>query len=160
MLRSVWCMLVFLLVMMTQLHYFTHAAKSKSTTLTPEACLDYGFNSNVLVCSTCEEVGQILGEQSDAKLTCSQCCVADSKNEEKYKKAILEVDKRTLPFLPDIEKVVKDKKKLKLTVRYRMGPPSLQMFKSKDDDEAAETISVQNWTQDLFQEYISAHLVQ
>lgn len=130
----------------------------ESQQLSAEVCLDYGYNSNVLVCSTCEAIGQILGDQSEAKLTCQRCCVADNKPEDKYQKIILEVDKRSVTFLPDIEKVIKDKKKLKLTVRYRMGPAVLSMYKNKDDDEPTETISVQSWTKDVFEEYLSTHL--
>ena len=121
-------------------------------------CQSYGFNSNTLVCSVCEHVGQILGEQSEAKKKCSECCLNIATTEEKYSKAVLEVDKRALPYLPDIEAIIKKKKDLKLTVRYRLGSPQLLMFKNKEDYDPTETISVHSWNQDTFKDYLETHI--
>lgn len=122
------------------------------------SCLDYGFNPTTLSCSTCETVGQILGEQSEAKNKCLECCVNMATAEEKYGKAVLEIDKRSLGFFPDLQSVVEKKKELKLIVRYRFGSPRLLMYKFADDDEPSEDLSVHSWTKDTFEDYLSSHL--
>lgn len=124
-------------------------------------CLSLGFNPASLDCNTCETtVSQIFTEQSNIADQCLKCCSKiSSKVEETYSKAVLEVDKRSIPFYPEIEAMLKLKKKLRFQVRYIVGnSPRLLMY-SKDDDEApAETISIQSWKKDVFEDFVLSHL--
>lgn len=126
----------------------------------PQACLDYGYNPATLICSTCDSVGQILGEQSEAKKKCLECCVNLVNSEEKYAKAVLEIDKRAVGFFPELKAIIDKKKELKLTVRYIFGSPRLLMYKTEDisDEEPAEELSVHSWNQDTFKDYLKSHL--
>lgn len=124
------------------------------------SCIDYGYNPTTLSCSTCDIVGQILGEQSEAKSKCKECCINISPTtEEKYRKAVLEVDKRSISYFPDIQAVIDKKKELKISIRYSFGSPRLLMYKNTDDDEPTETLSVYSWTKDTFQDYLSNNLI-
>jgi hypothetical protein len=123
-----------------------------------EVCADYGFNPTTLVCSTCDLVGQILGDSSEAKKKCSECCLNIINTEEKYEKAVLEIDKRAIPFLPDLKAIIEKKKELKLTVRYKYGHPRLLMYKNGNEDEPSEVHSVHSWNQDTFKDYLMTHL--
>lgn len=132
--------------------------------MTAEECVDYGFNSAALQCSTCTEVvSPILGD-SEILTRCNACCTTSSSSSsspsiEKYAKAVLEMDKRSVPYLPNIEKVIAQKKALKLTVKFTYGMPRLLMYKAKDDSEASETIVVNKWDVDTFQDYLREHLI-
>jgi hypothetical protein len=138
-----------------------------------QQCLDYGYNHATLLCSTCRSVAAIFAEHSELHAHCLHCCASSSSssstdnsallNEEIFQKAVLFVDKHSLPFLPDIDHVVKHKKQLSLQVKYRFGAPQLRMFKNKNDDvsaAAAETVSIQNWDKTTIIEYLSTHLKQ
>ena len=121
-----------------------------------DECFNLGFNKNVLQCKTCEKLQSIVGDL-ELNENCSACCLASSA-EETYKFIVLEVDKRMLPGFPDIGDVIKEKKKLHLTVRYRIGKrPSLLMYKQKSDDTPAETVSVFTWDKDAIVDYIKSH---
>jgi hypothetical protein len=124
----------------------------------PEVCSDYGFNPTTVVCSTCDLVGQILGDSSEAKKKCSECCLNIINTEEKYEKAVLEIDKRAIPFMPDLKAIIEKKKELKLTIRYKYGHPRLLMYKNGNDDEPSEVHSVHSWNQDTFKDYLMTHL--
>lgn len=125
--------------------------------LDDKECAEYGYNAAILKCSTCSHVRQVLGE-SDALSKCLMCCTDDKVEEVKYDRAVLEVDKRSLPFLPEISTVIKMKKDLNLRIKYDTVNPRLAMYKSKEDAEAAEVIPVHSWTLDTFKEYLQAHL--
>ncbi|RYG96910.1 hypothetical protein EON65_53685 [archaeon] len=121
------------------------------------SCMDFGFHPDVLRCSTCtEHVQQILGAESEVTAKCLKCCIQDI--EEKYAMAVLEVDKRILKYMPDMQAVVKQKKSLGLKVRYAQISPRLLMYKNESDVEAAESVNVQSWNVDTFTDYLKAHL--
>ena len=128
---------------------------SITSTSSQENCAVFGFNPNTLMCSTCLQLRDIV-PVSDAIKQCNECCV--KKIEEKYKYAVLEVDKRFLKALPEIAAVVKLKTELNLKIRYRYGPNSLLMYKEKSDGEPAEVISVNTWSKDVFVDYLKTHL--
>jgi len=139
--------------------YSSYAVTSELATLSPEECLKFGYNSNVLKCSTCEHVAQVIGETSVTNRHCNQCCIQISGAlEEKYARAILEVDRRGLAFMPEIKAVVDMKIKLNLLVRSRYGSPRLLMYSKEGDEEPSEVLSVGAWKQDTFQDYLSSHL--
>lgn len=123
--------------------------------LIKDDCKLYGFNSNILECSTCQYILKTLNHEATYD-KCSKCCI--EKVEEKYNYAILEVDKRYLPFMKELSLVVESKNELKLKVKYKYGSPTLYMYKDKLDSEASEVISVGNWKKDTFVEYLSTHL--
>jgi hypothetical protein len=125
-------------------------------TLTVEQCAEYGFNSNILQCSTCSYVSEFFGEESEGLTACKGCCI--QKVEEKYAKAVLEIDRRALPFFPELKAVVEKKKELKFTVKNRYGSPRLLMYKLADDHEPSERMAVHNWNRDTFIDYLKSHL--
>ena len=151
---------MFLIICLFTSNYNSGSIVASAGSIDAQQCLDYGFNSEVLLCKTCEQVGQVLGEQSDAKAKCLDCCVNTVGNDEKYKKAVLELDKRSLNFMPDLKSIVDRKKELKLSVRYSFSSPRLLMFKNSDDVEPSEVISVHSWTKDTFTDYLSSHLIK
>lgn len=125
-------------------------------TLTPEQCLDFGFDPSVLRCDTCTSVVDIMGEASVASRNCLACC-----NEEStvtYARAVLELDKRSLSFYPELQAVLDRKKELKLTVRNRAGSAKLLMFREKEDKEPAEVLAVDAWHRDTFADFLQSHL--
>jgi hypothetical protein len=129
--------------------------------LSGEQCLAQGFNNQVLQCSTCDHVSEILGDSSSSFSLCKSCCIAEAaKSEIKFKRAVLEVDKRTLPFSPELQSVVNKKKDLKLQVRNRYGTARLLMFAESGEDEPSEILSVHSWTKDTFEDYLKTHLVR
>lgn len=140
--------------------YSSYVRSSELATLSPEECVKFGYNANVLKCSTCEYVAQVIGENSVASMHCNQCCIQNLPGalEEKYARAILEVDRRSLAFMPEIKAVVDKKKKLNLMVRSRYGSPRLLMFSKEGDDEPSEVLSVAAWKQDTFEDYLTTHL--
>lgn len=134
------------------------AAALAEVQLSHDKCLSFGYNSQVLQCKTCLHVSEILGDTSEAFTRCQQCCTENSKAEEvKYQKAVLEVDKRSLPFSPDLDAIVKMKKDLKLTVRNRYGNARLLMFTETNADEPSEVLSVSGWTKDTFLDYLRTY---
>ena len=118
-------------------------------------CASYGFNVAVLSCETCEHINKIL-DHSGTYDNCKTCCI--EKIEEIYEVAILDVDKRYLSFMKEISLVVEKKKELNLKVRYRSGNPTLYMYKTKNDNEPTETITVSTWDKSTFEEYLLTHL--
>lgn len=131
-----------------------------SSTTSSEVCASYGYNINTLMCPTCAYIKEAIGGEAEgdaAIKVCEECCI--NKEEEKYKRAVLEVDKRYLKALPDIGAIVKMKSELKLKVKYRYGPSSLLMYKEKNDYEPAETLSVNSWSKDVFIDYLKTHLI-
>ena len=80
--------------------------------LTSAQCLDHGFNGELLACQTCSYVAQVFGDQSEPNNACLSCCIPDANNmEETFAKAVLEVDKRFVQYMPEIEYIVKNKRK-------------------------------------------------
>jgi hypothetical protein len=127
---------------------------AQAAVLTAQQCLDYGYNSEVLLCSTCDKVGQILGEQSEAKRTCLECCINTGKAE-KYQKAVFEYDKTIIHAFPGLPEVVKRSKELKLTVKRTIGGmPVLKLYKHEDDETHSELFHVESWNFDTFKDYL------
>mmetsp|Transcript_11551 Transcript_11551/g.15868 ORF Transcript_11551/g.15868 Transcript_11551/m.15868 type:complete len:149 (+) Transcript_11551:26-472(+) len=123
-----------------------------------ENCQELGFNPSVLLCSTCSTVQKFVSDSSVTE-KCNECCISNpTDSEEKYKLAVLEVDSRFIGFYPELDAIIKMKNKLKLTVRYRFGAPTLMMFKNKKDTEPIEQLNVASWNQETIKDYLKSHL--
>lgn len=121
------------------------------------SCRELGFNNEILKCQQCELIQSVVDDDSLYQ-ECLSCCI--SKKEEKYHQAVLEVDKRFLNSLPDIAAIVKKKKELNLTVRYRAGArPFLHVYYEKDDPTPADSILIILWNQDTFEDYLRSNIV-
>lgn len=143
------------------LFIFVLRATISAEQLSAEQCSAQGFNNQIVQCSTCDHVSEILGESSSSFSVCKSCCIAETvKSEIKYKKAVLEVDKRTLPFSPELQSVVDKKKDWKFQVRNRYGTARLLMFAELGEDEPREILSVHNWNKDTFEDYLNTHLLR
>lgn len=129
---------------------------SSTSAIAQEQCLERGFNPQVLLCSTCEHVQKVLGQQ-EVYDDCRSCCI--EKQEEVYEKAVLQMDKRYLPYYREMQDVIEQKESLRLKVKFLSGNPMLLMYTKKDDTEAADTISVGTWRLDTFKEYLATHLI-
>lgn len=144
---------------MKPLLYFVLLALLLSSTfaasIKKSQCIAYGFNDNTLQCSTCETLSKIVSNR-EAYENCKVCCI--EKVEERFGMAVLEVDNRYLAHMPDLDAIIAKKDELNLKVRYRFGSPVLKMYKSKSDEEPAETIAVGTWNQDNFKEYLLSHV--
>ena len=115
------------------------------------------FDSNVLQCSTCDSLLKIVGDQSIFD-DCANCCRPDEKTQ-RFRSAVLQVDKRFLMAFPDIKSVIKSSKELKIGVEYSFGSrPMLLMYKNDGDEDPAESIPVHSWSKDTFQEYLASSL--
>ncbi|KAJ1424126.1 hypothetical protein B484DRAFT_100577 [Ochromonadaceae sp. CCMP2298] len=115
-------------------------------------CAAQGFNSLVLTCDVCAQMHKVLSS-ADALAACLSCC-ADS---ERYASAVLQVDRRYLPFNPSLSEVVSKRAELGLRVRYRNGSPALHMYR-EDEEEIAESVGVSAWDLATFRDYLQAHL--
>jgi hypothetical protein len=106
-------------------------------------------------------VAKVFTEQHEVYTKCLSCCRNDESqnaSDEMFEKAVLMVDKTALKFLPDIDYMVKNKKKYNITVKYRYGPPQLALYKQRDDGDPSDFISIHNWTKDTIIEYLVSHL--
>ena len=123
-----------------------------------KACIENGFDSSVLSCTSCSSLKNVVGDE-DLEKECTSCCQEDAVDV-KYEQAIFEVDKRFLNGLSELADVVKMKKKLNLDVKYQFGArPMLHMYKEEGDDVADESLAVHSWSKETFKEYLKAHLV-
>ena len=127
-------------------------------TLTAESCLEKGFNSLTLQCSTCQQLTAAVADE-DLQAECRACCVSTNNSEEVYHWAVLEVDKHFVNSFPDVQAIIKKKKDFGLFVRYRVGSrPVLNVYHNKGDQTPADSIPVSSWNQETFVEYLSTHL--
>jgi len=119
-------------------------------------CSELGFNINNLNCKTCDTILKILDHEIIYN-NCKLCC--NEKIEEIYTYAILEVDKRFLPFMKDISLIVEKSDELNLIIKNKYGSATLLMYKDKSDEEPTESIIVSSWKMDMIEEYLKTHLV-
>ena len=121
-----------------------------------DKCIELGFNSNNLNCKTCDYILKILDHEATYK-NCKLCC--NEKVEEIYSYAVLEVDKRYLPFMKDLSSIVQRSEELNLVIKNKYGGAALLMYKDKSDKEPSESIIVSSWKVDMIEEYLKTHLV-
>ncbi len=154
--ESIFCLYVLCALFPTKFLVFLNASPTK-----PTLCLDYGFNPEKLSCLVCQQsIANFFTEQHNLFETCMKCCTDETMGsfEESFSKAVLLVDKTALKFLPDIEFIVKNKKKYNLSVKYRYGPPQLALYQDKDDDDPVDYISIHNWDKATIIEYLASHI--
>ena len=122
-------------------------------------CLNKGFDSNILTCKSCDSLLKVVGDENLYE-DCKTCCTTESETIQKYQSAVLEIDKRFLGGFPEIAKIVKAAKKLKLEVRYSFGArPMLLLYKRDGDESYSEAIPVHSWSQESFKDYLSTYIV-
>lgn len=149
---------------------FALSATGASASAGSVSCVEWGFNPSTLSCTTCDVVLRVIG---DDKLhgECLQCCTKTAE-EPKYERAVLEIDKRFTSSFSDIKKIIssinsKNKKtKLKdgeieipmeVSVSYVFGArPVLHVYKSATDRSPADSISVMNWSKDVFADFFTS----
>ena len=131
-------------------------ANAQETGLQPtEQCADLGFNSGTLQCSDCQILGDSTGDEKLSE-ECGKCC--QTKVEEIFELAVLELDSRYTSRLPGLAKIVKSAEALDVVIRNRVGVrPTLYMYKERTDELPEVELNIFSWTLDVFQEYISAH---
>lgn len=119
-------------------------------------CVELGYNVNNLNCKTCDIILKILDHEkiyNDCKLCCTE------KMEEIYTHAVLEVDKRYLPFMKDLSIIVEKANELNLIIKNKYGAATLLMYKNKSDEEPSESIIVSLWGVDMIEEYLKTHFI-
>jgi hypothetical protein len=123
------------------------------------SCRELGFNNEALKCQQCDSIKSVVQDETLYQ-ECAACCISTRKDIAKYQLAVLEVDKRFLNSLPDIAAVVKKKKALNLTVRYRAGArPYLHVYYEKGDQTPADSILIVSWNQDTFEDFLKSNIV-
>jgi len=137
----------------------------------PELCLQNGFIIDKLLCDSCDKLGNYLDMSNDSNINlveqCQMCCKSEVM-ETVYSKGILELDKRYLKMMPDIQRIINEQKtrkkekklrKNEVIISYRLGSrPTLYLFKNENDEMFAESIKIEQWTFDAFEEYIASAL--
>ena len=120
-------------------------------------CSALGF-TEALECSTCEALGTV-GLTSE----CLACCT-ESSEDAKYSTIVLEMDKRSLDFYPQISKVVSMSKKgeepfNELVVRYKFNArPQLHLFLEENDDFPADSVSVYSWDFEVIKDFVKSNM--
>jgi hypothetical protein len=84
-------------------------------TFSGDQCVAKGFETTILNCKTCDVILRIVGDEEIVS-DCKACCQTYADVSQRYEMAVLELDKRILPNLPEIEKITKQAKKNNLTV--------------------------------------------
>jgi len=128
------------------------------STVNKEECLAKGFNHEILECKTCELLESSISDKT-LHQECSQCCTV--KEVVKYQHAVLEVDKRFLGAFPALQALIKRKAALGFKIRYRYNVrPQLYLYHEKTDEIAAETLSVGQWDESTFEDYLAQNVVR
>jgi hypothetical protein len=147
------CFLVFLVGVATTI---TASPSAEANGPDHQTCLAFGFNSaDAMSCSVCETLLKVTGE-TQMHEECLQCCTSSAN--EIYELAVLEVDKKSAKRYLNIVDIMKRAEGINLVLRHRRGsPPTLLMYRERDDEEASERIGVTSWTADVLEEYIVSH---
>lgn len=121
-----------------------------------QQCSSLGF-TEALECSTCEALGAV-GLSSE----CLACCI-DSGEEAKYEAIVLEMDKRSLDFYPQISRVVSMSKKgqepfSSLKVQHKFNArPQLHLFLEKGDEFPADSVSIYSWDFEVINDFVKSN---
>lgn len=132
-----------------------------TATTTSQSCASLGFNPDVLRCDACSTIfhwSQLLLEE------CLTCCTVPT--EDKYALIVLEFDKRWIDYYESIRDIIKLNKKnegtfSKITVKNRFGArPQLHLYSEVGDNSPTDSVSINNWSLDVVEDYIKSHLKQ
>jgi hypothetical protein len=127
-------------------------------------CLSLGFNTESLVCQTCDHLQRVLGDD-ELFNDCLSCCTKITE-ENLFSRVVLEVDDRFVPSFPNLPSIIKTIKDFRrkeentkiLKIRYRFGsPPLLKLFKG-EEETSSEVVPLHSWSLDDFTDYIKEHL--
>ncbi|KAJ9465750.1 hypothetical protein DIPPA_62814 [Diplonema papillatum] len=112
------------------------------------------FEQESLSCKTCDLMEEVSPELSELAVHCRTCCGGNE--EAKYKSATLEVDQRTLAWLPEVAAFVKEHAPQlpKLKVSYTTSRPTLVMKRPNHTDRVA----IASWKQQQILDYLKAKL--
>ena len=129
-----------------------------SRSASADECRALGFNKNVVQCADCAVVSRVMNDE-ELHSDCLACC--DTKEEEQYQLAVLEIDPRFAARIPNMMDIIKIADQLNVVVRHTPGArPVLLMYKERTDDVPLEEINVFSWSVDTFKEYIAEHVVR
>jgi len=127
-------------------------------------CLEKGFNSAKLLCSSCEDLKQF--DLGKVAVDCVQCCTSDGGStaleNTKYEKAILEVCGWRLGAYPQVAAFIKSERPSRypgLTIKYVRGAdPIIKLL--DEDEEVAETLAIDKWNTDSVEEFLDTVMVK
>jgi len=135
-----------------------------ATDLDAASCLDLGFNSAKLLCSSCDDLKQFdLGSLSS---DCFKCCTRDAGSatleNTKYERAILEVCGWRLGAYPQVAAFIKSERPARypgLTIKYVRGAdPVIKLL--DDEEDVAETLAIDKWNTDSVEEFLDTVMVR
>ena len=69
-----------------------------------QTCLNLGFNKESLQCQSCAAIQRVIGDEELFE-DCLSCCMSVDK--ELYDFAVLEIDKRSLAYYPNLGAIIK-----------------------------------------------------
>jgi len=127
-------------------------------------CLELGFNSAKLLCSSCDDLKQFdLGSLS---ADCANCCTRDagsaSLENTKYERAILEVCGWRLGAYPQVAAFIKSERPARypgLTIKYVRGAdPIIKLL--DEEEEVVETLAIDKWNTDSVEEFLDTVMVR
>eukprot|EP00192_Tetraselmis_astigmatica_P015660 CAMPEP_0117663234 /NCGR_PEP_ID=MMETSP0804-20121206/8494_1 /TAXON_ID=1074897 /ORGANISM="Tetraselmis astigmatica, Strain CCMP880" /LENGTH=167 /DNA_ID=CAMNT_0005470219 /DNA_START=259 /DNA_END=762 /DNA_ORIENTATION=- len=124
-------------------------------------CEALGFTTLAL-CSDCDAMADFVKDE-DLIQDCRRCCAAETRaNPATYASAVLEVCKHRLPSYPHVSDFLKSKAgkyKGQIKIRYRFGAYP-QLILKTPDGKAGETVRVDNWKVEHFEEFLSSKLAE
>ena len=124
------------------------------TELDAAKCLELGFNSAKLLCSSCDDLKQFdLGALSG---DCAKCCTRDAGSatleNTKYERAILEVCGWRLGAYPQVAAFIKSERPARypgLTIKYVRGADPVIKLLDEEEDVAEVRIKIFVWSRIL-----------
>ena len=123
----------------------------------PEQCLALGFEKGVTQCGTCEQVKSVLGDE-EFYGDCLTCC--ETPAQERYERAVFELDRRMLRFHKHLQKIIKELRKHDgIEVKNRMDQrPVLRLYTKEDDESPTESVNILGWDLEMLQEFLKDKL--
>jgi hypothetical protein len=138
-------------------------ARKAVDALSPDTCLELGFETATLSCSTCNTMNTVLGDQHAALVEeCNKCCM--NHDEDRYAYAVYVTDKRYLFGNDNLRKSLKTLRekytKKVFDVKNRLGMrPTLKLYHNKEDEEPIESISVYSWEFDTLRDFLQEKMM-
>lgn len=124
-------------------------------------CEALGFTSLAL-CSDCDVMAEYVKDEGLVG-ECRSCCATESKSvSAKYHSAVIEVCKHRLRAYPHVQDFLEKKAEgfgSQLKVRHRFGAYP-QLILKNEGGKTGETVRVDNWKVEHFQEFLADKLAQ
>lgn len=122
-------------------------------------CEALGF-SNLVLCSDCDVMSSYV-KVPELLDDCKRCCAAETgASSSTYSSAVIEVCKLRLPSYPHVGDFLNNKLENfgdRIKVKHKYGAYPQIIFKSSDG-KAVETVRVDNWKVEHFEEFLSRKL--